>query len=429
MLIRIFLLRAFFAATLLKASDNGVPTKIDLDAAKRYAIEHHYGIIAKRHQVDEMRERFNQAEASFLPKVGVAGGAEFESSGETSDAAGVGYLFGTYNLFNGYRDQGARSIANLEVEKYRATLTAEEFLVALEVEEYFHLYLYKKDIVTLKEKYIQLNDTHQNYVKKSRASGAVSETDVMEFELKAANLKSDLVALKQELDDARSNLRRLLGDEIGGNIEPVGHLQHQHVKGNLMDYLNRIEASSELVKVAAKNMEIASLEKDMTRSRWLPQIDLEAKAGYLPLMERADRNKPGVSVALVAKLDLFSGYEATYEKREKEAARLRSEAEVKDQINTVIRKVESSFRNIKVIESRADIEKDNARFTKRYYDSVLGEYKRGFKNSSDLSNAVDRLYEAELRKKSLEYEFIKERIEAERVLGSRIDVEIEKDEL
>lgn len=407
---------------------DGEATKVNLEAAKSYAIEHNFGVSALRHQLEEVRQRRNRTESPFLPKLGAAGGAEFESSFDASDTAGVGYLFGSYNIFNGYRDTKAKSIADLEIEKTSASLQAAEFKLGLDVEEYFHLYLFKKDTIELKDRYIQLNETHQNYVKKSRSAGYVSETDVMEFDLKDSTLKSDLVALKQELDDARSNLKRLLGEEIGGNIQPVGNLQHQHVKGSLMDYLKRIEADSEPVKLAARDMKIADLEREMTRSRWLPQVDIEAKAGYLPLIERPDRNKPGVSVALVAKMDLFSGYDATYERREKEAARLKREALLKEEINSSIRKLEVAYRNMKVIEARADIEKNNVKFAKKYYDSVMGEYKRGFKNSSDLSNASNSLYEAELRRKTLEYEFIKERLAAERILGSKIEVEVEQNE-
>jgi outer membrane protein TolC len=418
----------FLVSNTLRAEGAESRSKIDLKTAKQYAINRNFGISARRHQIDELQQRYNRTAALFLPKIGIAGGAELESSDGTSDIANLGYVFGSYNLFNGLRDQKTRYIVDLEIEKARISLAAEEFRIGLEVEEYFHLYLFKKDTINLKDKYIQLNEVHRGYIRRSRSAGSVSETDVMEFDLKDATLKSELVALKQELDDARSNLKRLLGEEIGSNIEPVGNLQHQHVKGQLMDYLKRIEGHTELVKVAARDMEIASLEKDMTRSRWLPQIDIEAKAGYLPLIERANKDKPGVSVALVAKMDIFSGYDSTYESREKQSGRLKREAEVKDQINTAVRKIEVAFRNIKVIEARADIEKNNAQFAKKYYDSVFSEYKRGFKNSSDLSAAVDRLYDTELRKATLEYEFIKERLGAERVLGSEIAVEVLKDE-
>ncbi len=411
----------FFSESLLAEVPH---EKIDLDTAKKYAITHNYGITALRHEVDEIKSRGERTKSPFLPRLGVAGGVEAQNSTEQSEAAPVAYAYGSYNLFNGYRDSYKKEISRDELEKAQFNLSTGEFLVGLEVEEVFHAYLFKRDLIELKDNEISLNDIHQKLIHQTMMRGAISETDVMEFQLKDSKLKSELVALKQELEDARSNLKRLLGEEIGGNIQPVGNLQHQHIKGSLMDALANIQTSSQSVKSKAIDLSIAKTESKIANARWLPEINLEARAGYLNLGERTSDNTPQTSIALVAKMDLYTGGDAHWESREKLANSLKVESQLKDEINDSIRKVEVGYRNIKAIEMRADLERDNASFAKRYYKSVLAEYKRGAKNSSDLSNASDKLSEAQARKLALEFEFIRERIAVEKNVGSILPIEV-----
>lgn len=416
-----------FLGTLLHVSQLEAQDKletIDIAAAKKYAVEHNYGIAGLRREVEEMTFRGERTRSPFLPKFGITGGLDSQMSIEGSDVAPIAYAYGSFNIFNGHRDTFRKDIAKTELERAILKLTAAEFLVRLEVEEVFHAYLFKKDLIELKDREIALNDEHQRLVNETRLRGSISDTDIMEFQLKEATLKSELVALKQELEDARSNLKRLLGEEIGGNIQPVGNLQHQHIKDTLMDALAKIHASSLSVKNKAIDLSIARTENRIADSRWLPEVNIEARAGYLGLDEQVRPGVPQSSLALIAKMDLYTGGDTHWESREKLAGALKAESQLKEEINDAIRKVEMGYRNIKVIETRADLEKDNAGFAKRYYRSILAEYKRGFKNSSDLSSAADKLNATQARKLALEFDFIRERIAVEKNLGSALEIEL-----
>lgn len=399
--------------------------KLGLEEAKKYAVAHNYGIIALRHEMEQLQKKHAKNGAAFLPKIGAAAGGETQITSSGSEAGTVAYLYGSYNLFNRYQDTNSREISKFELDQATIKLNAAEFAVKLDVEEVFHTYLYKKNLIELKDDEIELNLKHQDFVRRTKQKGLASETDIMEFQLADSSLRSDLVALKQELEDARSNLKRLLGDEIGGNITPIGTLQHQHVKGSLMDVLNKVQAHAAPVKGKALDVSIARVEQKTSENKWLPQIDFEVKSGFLP-QDRgmsADRSIQ-TSFALVAKMDLYTGGEIHWEKQEKAENTLKREAELKDEINLTIRKIEMGYRNLKVIENRADLEKDNISFAERYYNSVLSEYTRGFKNSPDLASATEKLSTAKARTLNLEYEFIKQRLDIERSLGAPLEIEV-----
>ena len=84
--------------------------------------------------------------------------------------------------------------------------------------------------------------------------------------------------------------------------------------------------------------------------------------------------------------------------------------------------MEESFRELKSIEKRVDLELGNKVVSEKYYQAVLQEYKRGFKNSADLSEASDRLFEAKSRQINFKFEFLKQRLAFEKSYGAPIKV-------
>lgn len=398
--------------------------KVGLEDAKSYAIKHNFEVLALRRAVEEAEAGVGRARSKFFPTLGVAGGGDTVFSSTETEGAPVGYLYSNFNLFNGFEDMYRSNMASIEVEKANAKLSRAEFRVGLDVEKTFHLYLFKKRSMDLKRDAIKTNESHKKMAAQKRASGMASDSDIMEFDLKDALLKSDLLLLEQELEEARTSLKKLLGEEIGSKIEPVGNLQHQHLKGQLMDHIRKIKTDSEAVVVATKELAIASLETKAARSRWLPKLDLEIVAGYLPWDLRTVAGGTSmVGGKLIAKFDLFTGFDTVYERREQAAKELRLENQLKGAILNAISETENAYRKISTIQARVDLEEQNEQRAKKYYASIISEYRRGIKNSADLRVAADGIYEASLKGEGFKYEFLSQRIELERALGGAVPTE------
>ena len=403
------------------------PKKVGLDDAKKYAIQHNFEVLSLRQALEEARARQGRAGSAYFPKLGIAGGADTQISNINENAA-IGYLYGDYNLFNGFGDSYRTQIAALEEEKAEIRLKRAEFRVGLEVERAFHLYLYKKSTIELKREAIKLNETHKKMASTRKRSGLAADSDVMEFDLKDATLRSDLLLLDQEIEETRTVLKKLLGEEVGSKIEPIGSLQHQHMKGNLNDLVKRIKDESEPVLIGAKDIAISSLETKSAQSKWLPKLDLEVAAGYLPWdMRQLPSGSAQLSGKLVARIDLFSGFETLYERREAEAKRLRQEAELKTAILSAMTDTENAYRRISTIQARVDLEEENESRAKKYYASVMNEYRRGVKNSADLRVAADGLFEVSLKRESFKFEFLNSRLDLEGALGGKVETEVIED--
>jgi outer membrane protein TolC len=405
------------------------PQKVTLEDAKKYAISHNFEVISLRRALDEAEAKEARSRSPYFPKLGVAGGADNQLIATGNVTAAIAYVYFDYNLFNGFSDLYKNQIASQEKEKAQIKLKRSEFRVGLEVERTFHLYVFKKSVIKLKEEALKWNEIHKKMAAQKKRAGLSSDSDVMEFDLKDAVLRSDLLLLNQELEEARTQLKKLLGEEIGSKIEPIGSLQHQHLKGNLNNLVKRIKNESEVVVTTAKDLSIANLESKVTTSKWLPKLDLEVSGGFLPWdLRQVPAGQAMIGGKLVLKYDIFSGFDNYYGQNEAEAKKLKLEAQLKDAILSAMVDTENAFRKIRTIQERVDLEEENEERAQKYYKSVMSEYKRGVKNSADLRVAADGLFEVSLKRESYKYEFLNSRIDLEKALGGPVEVELMHEE-
>lgn len=413
-----------YAAEDIQAAEEAQVTKISLADAKAYAIGHNFRIKSLKQEEASAHAAVERRRAAFYPRIGITAGLDGRSSVEDEQVEPLGYVYGSMNLFNGFEDTSMVEIARLEADRVAVQIKREELQIANAVEFQFHNILFQKALRTLKQEAIKANQTHKRLVARVRSAGLASRTDEMEFELKESVLKSELASLEQGFEEARVALKNLLGEDIGGVIEPAGELQHQHVKGRLMDYVSKIKSDSAPVQIATKQQAIANIQSRLWRSKWLPDVDFEVRAGYLPLDERLVEVETQVSFVLTAKMELFSGFDTRWEREELLAKQTAADAALKADILSALTDLETYYRRLKTIEERVDLEQGSEDLTRKYYSSVADEYKRGYKNSADLSAAADRLAEAQERRLKYVFEFLTQRLAMERIVGTPIEVEV-----
>lgn len=397
-------------------------SKMTLGEAKRFAVEHNFEVSSLAKALDEAKAQRARATARYLPTIGIAGGVDSEITRD-KETAGVGYLYGNVNLFRGFEDSYKASIGDLEVDKANIRLTQAKFRVELEVEQQFSRYLFTSFAIDLKKKAWDLNESQKKLALKRQDSGLVVDSDLMEFDLRDSLLQSDIASLEQELEAARVNLKLLLGEEIGNKIEPSGKLEHWHLKESLADLLKRLLEQSEPVLLSRKDLAISEYESKFAGSKWMPEINVETKAGYLPLDERPKDGGTALRGMVLAKFDIFSGFDTVNQRREGEAKRLKQEAQLKNVTLTHSSEVETLFRKIKAVEARVHLEEQNEARAKKYHAAVIKEYKRGVRNSADVRLAAELLFDSGLRRENFKYEFLTHKLELERILGGPISVE------
>lgn len=394
---------------------------VTLEDLKSYAKKNNFKIASLRSKVEVAQNRLYKINSLFLPKLGLVAGNQSNNSETFKQTTLIGYAYGNINLFNGFKDVLDKEKEEYLLQKDKLELEREIFEVESSMEEDFYNYIYKKELLAIKTKILAINEKHRQLISKTRTMGFSSNTDVMEFELQNSLLNSEIIGIKQDMLEIRINLQKLLGEEIGKQIEPIGKLPHFHLAGNITTYLSKVNQSAPVAVKSIKDLSIAQIERKIVNSKFFPQIDFEINAGYLPSDSSERTSRPEIKFLLLAKMELFSGFETTWAQKESLAYTNQLKSQLKGDVLSTVTDVERSFRRMKSIEERIDIESNNEEFSKKYYESVFSEYRRGFKNSPDLISALEKIREAAERRLEFKFEFLKEKIKFEKIIGAYLD--------
>jgi outer membrane protein TolC len=242
----------------------------------------------------------------------------------------------------------------------------------------------------------------------------------MQFDLRAATLRSELAQIEQDYLSCMIQLKALLGEDVIQSVTPSGDLIHQHIQGTVTDYVNADLTSSPMIRAATNDFDAASTRASAARGRWLPRLDIEGSFGELPQPQGEEKNKFGSTFALVATWEIFGGFDTIYQVQELNAVRSGTNAQLKADIRSLLTSIQIGFGEVETLQRRADFEKNNILTAKKHYELVFADFKRGYKNSSDFSDAAQAWYDAEVGRKKLDLEFIERKIDLEQKLGRQV---------
>lgn len=393
---------------------------LTLEQAKQIAIDRNPGLAAVRAQIDAAKARYGRAYNSFYPKLETKLGSEQNIVSKEEQSSTFGYLLANWNIYRGGLDVGGATIASLDAKKSELDYEIKRLAIENQVEDVFSNILFLRDLAAIKHRFIEINIDQQSRARQIFSRGGGSESDIVEFDLKNSTLNSELAQIEQDYRGYVVRLKSLLGEDIAKNPTPTGELPHQHLQSSLSDYINQTLSDVPQVKASALNLDIATHRAAAVKGRWLPQLDVQGKFGALPLSEGGERGKMGTSVALVATWEIFAGFDSVYEAKERIAEKSHADWQLKDTIKELLADLETRYGELITIQTRADLEKDNIRLSKRYYDLVFADFKRGYKNSADFSAAAQAWYDAEVQRKRLDLEFTQKKIALEQRLGKKV---------
>ena len=401
--------------------------QISIEDAKNYAVNHNYGVKSLKADIEVQEGEISIARSNFFPKLGIVGGIEVEGAGSDRETANLGYAYGTLNLFNGFADQNQNKKAFLLKDISESAYRKGESALRLDVEEMFYKYLHKKKNLEFLEESLKLNEKHLQSVRKRKASGLISDSDLMDFELRDSYLRSEINLIKQESAEIKLNLVRLMGPELGMNFEPKGALPHLHLEGTLNGYLEQVKSVTEDVLQTSYKTEAALMELRSKRSAWLPKVDIGVRFGSLPLDDRYKDKTNSYDAVLAAQWEFFSGFETSGQIKKADAELRKEELAARQALLSSMAGVETTIRKLQSIQQRVDLEEKNEERAQRLYRSTSSEFNRGIKNGADLKAAEQSLLEAKMRRAQLKSDFLETKMGLERLYSIPIKVSEFKD--
>lgn len=422
---RLLLLTYFYHVQLAMGQQ---PAQFGMKEVQDYAIRNNLEIQSLKYAVEAEKAKSQRAQTPFWPTLGIAGGGTFDTEATKTPVSPTFYGYATYNVFNGFQDRLNLNLSEKNVFVKQAQLDTLVFKTQLDVEKQFQLVITKKAALEVVQKALTLNQKNQDLVRRRSQMGAQSVVDVMEFSQKDASIRSELLGLEQDLEEAKIELGRMIGGDLGQKLVPTGTIEHRHLAVNPPELISQLAQTSKSLKARSTELQLAQIEKDKWRSQWMPRVDFELRVDApLPANETTETQSISGSRALLTglvKFDLFRGFDSFAERTELNARYYAAESTLRSEVVGAIANAERLFKKLQAIERRVDVESQNSERAEKYYNAVYAEYQRGFKNSADVAAAAENLLDAQLREVNFRYDFVSNRIELETLLGRSVETKI-----
>lgn len=334
----------------------------------------------------------------FFPEISVEGG-ELKTKYDRESQSGTA-LYGKveWNLYRGGRDQAMSQIKSAEAERSRYTSDLMQNGVNREIAANYYEMLFILESLDLKERALLMNAEQMKLARTKKQSGFTSSADVIEFELREATLRSDMLELNQQKSEKSRALSILLGrPDPAAELSLRGHLLKESFHVDRKTFLSQLDSANPELNILRSELVIAEKQKDVARAGFLPEVNLEAIYGKIPNEERVFEDRDNYSVFLKVKLPVFSGMITANELGVAQARLKQKEILASVQHLSVKSEAEALLARMDSLQERLRLEESTLQKSEDYYKITLGEYRRGVKNSPDMVGAAERLLEARLR--------------------------------
>lgn len=350
---------------------------------------------AQRLDVDASKIREGSLTRSFFPKLEVQASQETFKKGILSQKTQPSYgVEASVNLYNGGKDQIESDIRGLNTQKKSfqyMRVTSEELLTARVL---LSEILYTQEKIALLDSVIKINSQNSESALKRIRSGVATESDKMEFEIKAVNLKQDLEISKTQFKTQLDELKVLLNIDSAHQIRLPTELAHEH---DFEVKMTHSHADHDLLaKEAEIQADMSSLVSKSAKRTWWPKLD--AVAGLHQYNEREEDSPDAEQrnesyIGLRVSLSLPDGFESSKEAeaQSKESAAYRKLAEF--QRKQAHSHVENEVLELKLLHNQVHDAEENIVRAEKYYKLTQSEYARGVKNSPDMLSAAEKIFE------------------------------------
>lgn len=337
---------------------------------------------------------------SFLPSLNLHSKQSSFTIGQASQKSQMAYgAEVSVNVFNSGRDAIESELREInsdrkKFEHQRVTLDELQRTRSL-----FWEIVYTQEKIELLQSTMKVNQENLAIAGRRILSGVTTESDRVEFEMKAVDLSRELREAQFKLSEYTSEMSMILNIPEDSKINFPNRISHEHEFEQVLqhthqdhDYLYKV---SELQSVAN---ELAA--KSSNRS-WWPKLD--AFAGYNQYSElekeyanAADRTESVVGVRLA--LSFGEAWEAGRESKAllKEAQALKSIAEMQKRETEI--HLKNEIASLRFLHGQVHDAEENIARAERYYKLTQSEYVRGVKNSPDVLGASEKIFEMQNKK-------------------------------
>lgn len=382
---------------------NGAKIEIGFDELKELLDSRSSRVEAAEFERQAALDREGSLGRSFFPTIEAYGAQQTFKTGSTGEKFQP--TFGAeakINVFNGSRDQIESEVRALEADRKTIQLqqtVSDELQV---VRKAFWDIVFAQEKIEQIEAAITVNSQNLAAAQRRIRSGVGTESDRVEFEMKAVDLKRESSLTKLNVSNLIRDFAVLLNFRPSDQLVFPKRLDHNH------DFEAVLKHEAKDHEFLYKDDEFGAAQSELAAKiqhrSWWPAV--EAFAAYNEYDERIDSAGPNTSsdmrkeTVLGVRMKMQIGNLFEYSKEASSLSNLarasRKRADFKKR--QVEAHMQSEFAELRFLHDQVHDAEENIVRAERYYKLTQSEYARGVKNSPDVLGASEKLFENQIKR-------------------------------
>jgi len=300
-----------------------------LEQAVALALDTHPDIRQAFARFKSKEEDVNRASAGYLPTVDITAGYGYEYTNSPSNRrSALGFDDGETELGRGEFGVSLRQMlfdgmfTSSEVKRTKFEASAEQWAListaedlALSVSQAYLNYLKNQQLVTLSEKNVESHQVIYGQIKERTDSGMGSIADLSQATGRLARAQSNLIAARNNYQDARAefiSLTNITPDDLVMPVPDADMLPNDNASG-----LNLAIEQHPIIKSAQQDIHAARAFGGSVKANYYPKLSLEVAAnadndvagedGFNRFGDNVGGHRNDFSVMLRMRYNLYSG--------------------------------------------------------------------------------------------------------------------------
>lgn len=339
------------------------------------------------------------ASAAYWPTLDFSGGIGEQRAATDSDRQEASLSF-KQNLFNGFNTRNSVDSAKKGTlaEQWRFYSSLEG--LALQITDAYLKVLESQDLLELAEENLLLHDEIYDQIERRTRQGVARSSDLIQVEGRRARANANLINARNNLADAESSYRALVGHKPE-NLQFPGFI-HLRMPADLASAIKQSWENHPDMKAAELDIESSELTYSSRKSSYLPSLDAELDQNWIGAgNERSDDETETVAMFKIS-YNLFNGggdkarlLESAYraEERRSERAQVMRDIEERMRIAWAAFEYTSGQREYLLVHEQAsrktvDAYREQYNIGKRTLLDLLDTENELFQSSNSLTSAV-----------------------------------------
>ncbi len=386
---------------------------LTLEEAINLALKNNHDIKISKNTFEIALNNYSPGNAGLLPTVDLSSGYTKSSNntkqqyfdgrsinrtGALSNSLNLGVTL-NWTIFDGLANyNNYRKLKETKELAQTSTIATSEDIIANVMLAYYDILRQKEILKTFKEN-IAISEQRVRIAEEKYKVGTGSKTELLQAKADLNADQNSLLRQETELKNAKVNLNLLLGRDpnidfdISDTIN-VKNLSFEELKVKALE-------NNRSILIAKANREIAKLNLNSVKSRFLPKINFfigynfnrsNSQAGFI-----ASNQNLGFNYGLNFSFNIFNGFNSVREYENSQYEVLNSEIryeQIKDIVEAQILKLYESYKtSLKLIE----LEKENLEIARENVEIAIERYRLGVLTPLELREAQKTYIDAESR--------------------------------